>query len=325
MEKLNYNFGDIILANEAKPGMISLANETSFNQQFFSEPLTQYATGWTSEERTLENLLDFVAPQVNVSRKFQYKVANNSKEFLALEETEDIRAIGGEFKRIEARGDIVQSRTYSKGLATIIDLDEEDAEEGLEERKVAWLRKILLRMEIRRAITLLSGAASNKAVTWGGQNGSDPDMDLAEMLLTGGDASGIDPNRILMGKAAWQKRVRALRGMDSAGGFASAAMTPEALAGFLAADSVYVNKERFQQGNAKVNLAGSNVVLGFAADAGVSKDDPSNIKRFVSSQEGGQFRVYRQELTSHLILISVSHYSNIALTSNLGLRKLTVS
>lgn len=326
MDKMTYSFENFGLVNElAKGGQLALANETSFNDQFFSEPLTQYAVGWTSEQRALEKLLDFVAPQVSVSRKFQYKVANNAKEFLALEETEDIRAIGGEFKHIETHGDIVQSRTFSKGLATLIDLDEEDAEEGLEERKVAWLRKILLRMEIRRAITLLSSSATNKAVTWGGQNGTDPDMDLAEMLLSGGDNSGIDPNCILMGKAAWQKRVRALRGMDNAGGFASAAMTPEALAGFLAADTVYVNKERFQSGDAKVNLAGSNVVLGFMAEAGMSKDDPSNIKRFVSSQKGGAFRVYRQELTSHLVLISVSHYSNIVLTSNLGLRKLTVS
>lgn len=328
MSKITYDFAgeNFQLVNDLKTGgQIALANEASFNAQFLSEPLTQYAVGWTSDNRALEKLLDFVAPQVPVSRKFQYKTANNAKEFLALEESEDIRAMGGEFKRIEARGDIVNARTYSKGLATLIDLDEEDAEEGLEERKVAWLRKILLRMEIRRAITLLSTSATNANKTWGGGGGTDPDMDLTEMLLAGGDSSGIDPNRILMGKAAWQKRVRALRGMDNAGGFASAAMTPEALAGFLAADEVMVNKERFQSGSSKANLAGSNIVLGFMAEAGQSKDDPSNIKRFVSSQDGGPFRVYRQELTSHLILISVSHYSNIVLTSNLGLRKLTIS
>lgn len=325
MKKIGYSFDGLSLANEAKPGQVALANETAFNQQFFSEPLTQYAVGWTSEQKVLENLLDFIAPQVSVSRKFQYKVANNAKEFLALEETEDVRAIGGEFKRIEARGDIVQSRTYSKGLSTIIDLDEEDAEDGLEERKVAWLRKILLRMEIRRAIALLSASATNKAVTWGGASGSDPDMDLADMLLTGGDASGIDPNRILMGKSAWQTRLVALRAKDTAGAFASAGMTPDALAGFLACDSVYVNKERFQSGGEKANLVGSDTVIGFMAEAGMGKDDPSNIKRFVSSQDGGAFRVYRHELTSHLIQISVSHYSNIVLTSNLGLRKLTVT
>ncbi len=325
MGKMGYSFDGLGLANGAKPGMVALANETAFNDQFFSDPLTQYAVGWTSDQRALENLLDFVAPPVTVSRKFQYKVANNAKGFLALEETEDIRAIGGEFKRIEARGDIVQSRTYSKGLSTIIDLDEEDAEEGLEERKVAWLRKILLRMEIRRAIALLSGSASNGAVTWGGANGSDPDMDLADMLLAGGDGSGIDPNRILMGKAAWQTRLVALRAKNTAGAFASAGMTPEALAGFLACDSVYVNRERFQSGGSKANLVGPNVVLGFMAEAGMGKDDPSNIKRFVSSQDGGAFRVYRQELTSHLVQISVSHYSNVVLTSNLGLRKLTVT
>lgn len=350
MNKIAYDFGDISLvnSNDLRGGQIALANESAFNQQFFSDKLTQYAVGWESDQRKLETLLDFVAPSVTVSRKFQYKVANNAKAFLALEETEDIRAIGGEFKRIEARGDIVQARTYNKGLSTIIDLDEEDAEEGLEERKVAWLRKILLRMEIRRAIAALSagatytgkttsegkddknwsnpacttttsGTASNSKIAW-----SDPDMDLADLLLSGGDNSGIDPNRILMGKAAWQSRVRGLRAKDTAGAFASAAMTPAQLADFLACDEVFVNKERFQTGSTKQNLVGPNVVLAFMANPGMSKDDPSNIKRFVSSQEGGQFRVYRQELTSHLVQISVSHYSNIVLTSNLGLRKIAV-
>ncbi len=353
-KKITYDFAgeSFHLVNELKlGGQIAIANETSFNAQFLSEPLTQYAVGWTSEQRELEKLLDFVAPQVNVSRKFQYKTANNAKEFLALEETEDIRALGGEFKRIEARGDIVQARTFNKGLATLIDLDEEDAEDGLEERKVAWLRKILLRMEIRRAIALLSsgatytakagtspyagndqknwskpattsdtsGTASASTIAW-----SDPDMDLAAVLLSGGDSSGLDPNRILMGKKAWQARVLGLRSKDTAGAFASAGFTKEQLADFLACDEVFVNKERFQSGSSKANLVGDNLVLAFNAQAGMSKDDPSNIKRFVSSQEGGAFRVYRQELTSHLILISVSHYSNIVLTSDLGLRKLMV-
>ena len=77
------------------PGQLYLANEARFNSAFFSEPLTAYATGW-KDPNNLEALLDFVAPPVQVGRRFEFKRADNAEAFYS--DTDDLRAPGGEFK-----------------------------------------------------------------------------------------------------------------------------------------------------------------------------------------------------------------------------------
>src|SRR4051812_7605082 len=81
-----------------QPGEVYLANESRFNAAFFSEPLTVYATGWR-DPNNLEALLDFLAPPVQVGRRFEYKKADNTEAFLS--EADDQRAIGADFKRVE--------------------------------------------------------------------------------------------------------------------------------------------------------------------------------------------------------------------------------
>ena len=66
--------------------------------------------------------------------------------------------------------------------------------------------------------------------------------------------------------------------------------------------------------------------LSFFAEDGVGPDDPSHAKRFWTAVEGGgKYRVYEQQMSAKLIDLTVEHYSNVSLTSTLGLRKLTVS
>jgi hypothetical protein len=55
------------------------------------------------------------------------------------------------------------------------------------------------------------------------------------------------------------------------------------------------------------------------------KDEPANIKRFVTPIDGGStFRVYSDE-HSKFTDLTVEHYSNVVLTSKEGIRKLSVS
>ena len=67
-------------------------------------------------------------------------------------------------------------------------------------------------------------------------------------------------------------------------------------------------------------------MLAFNAYAGATPEDPSNIKRFWSPEFGGdEWAVWVQDKSSHLKWITVSHKSNIILTSSLGVQKLTVT
>jgi hypothetical protein len=61
----------------------------------------------------------------------------------------------------------------------------------------------------------------------------------------------------------------------------------------------------------------------------VDTEDPSHIKRFVSSfsaeQGGGFVRVYMQQISSKLVALTVEHYSKIIVTYSAGIRKWTIS
>jgi hypothetical protein len=56
----------------------------------------------------------------------------------------------------------------------------------------------------------------------------------------------------------------------------------------------------------------------------VGKDDPSNVKRFWTPTSAGVVAVYREEFPKY-VDITVEHYSNIVVTSTLGIEMLTIS
>jgi len=300
-------------------GQICLANEERFTAAHFSEPLTAFATGWTDPEN-IWGTLDAMFPGIEVSRRFEYKKALNAEAFLS--ETDDVRAIGSPFKRVEYKGESATDRTLNKGLT--IRLDRDDMVPGQEERDVARLLGRLGRNDLRRGVALVVANASNTAKTWDTSDGKDPDQDVIADLITGGDARGIGSNLVVYGETAWQKRALSHRAQDTAGGFASASLTPEALAQLLGVERVLISRERYQSSSsAKSKIVGAYVLMYFAQQ-NQSKDDPSNVKRFYTPTEAGRFRVYREEHAKY-IDISVEHYSNIAVPSTLGVRMFTVS
>jgi hypothetical protein len=304
-------------------GQVALANETRFNESYFNQPLTAYAVGWR-DPSDIQATLDFVAPRVAVPRYFTYAEFINAEEFYS--ESDDLRAIGSDFKRVEFTSKKTTAKTDNRGLTMRVDLDEVVDKTGWQEAYTAKLMRRLLRNELRRAITLISNAATNTAKTWDTTAGKDPDQDVRTDLLAATTASGIRPNRVLYGDTAFDKRNISHRAQNNAGGYASAALTPEQLAGYLGVDRVMVSKERYQSAAATKTEVVNNLVLEFYATDGMDTEDPSNIKRFVTPSGGaGPFRVYSQQVTSKLYDISVEHYSLIKVTSTLGVRKLTVS
>ena len=307
------------------PDIIYVANEGRFTSSFYSEPLSTYAVGWRDPEN-IEGTLEFVAPAVETQRRFEFKKFANAEEFLS--ETDDVRTPHADFKRVEFTGTSVNEKTLNKGLTVVVDLDDgpNPTFRNWEDNYTAKLMRRLYRNELRRAITLLSAAATNTAKTWDTTAGKDPDMDVIADLITATNSSGIRPNRVLYGDTAWQKRALAHRAQTSAGGFASSSLTPEAVASILGVDRVGISKERYQSAAATKSQIVNNLVLMYNAMSGAGVEDPSNIKRFVSPCINGQrVRVFRQELNAKLVAITVEHYSNIVVTSTLGIRQQTIS
>ncbi len=305
------------------PGQVCLANEARFSAAFFSEPLTQYAAGWREPNR-LEDLLDFVAPPVQVGRRFEYKRADNNEAFLS--DVDDARAFGSDFKRVEYRGSSVNEKTLNRGLTIRVDLDSAGEMPNWRELHISRLLQRLVRSELRRAFDQLVNNAANVNKSWDSSAGKDPDQDILTELIAAVDAAGVRPNRIVFGDVAWNKRLIAHRAQATAGGFASSALTPDQLAGFLGVESVRISRERYQSAAAAKSKIVPDVVLLFYGLDGITTDDATHAKRFWSAVEGGgKFRVYEHQISSKLVDLTVEHYSNVLITSSVGLRKLSIA
>ena len=234
-----------------------------------------------------------------------------------------MRAIGAEFKRVSYAGESVNEKTINKGLTIRVDHDEVSGDDW-QERYVQMLMQRLLRNELRRAVKALEtiAASDNSAKSWNA--GANPDADIRNMLMLAADQSGVRPNRLLFGESAWDLRMTSLESQNSAVAFKGAAMAKDELAGKFMLDGCEVLSSRYQSAPATKSKILADAVFAFFAQNTISKDEPSNLKRFYTpTEEGGAFRVYCDEHAKYTD-ITVEHYSSIVATSALGVRKLTV-
>lgn len=313
------NFDTVPGLDELPSGKIHAYND-AVSDTHYSEALTGYAVGWKDPE-SMDVLLDTFAPVVPVARRFEYREFVNTEEFLI--DTDDERFPGSSFKEVRRTSKMTTGKTANRGLRVVLDRDEIDEMPGAEEVWTGWLLRRLVRSELVRAIALLDAASTNAAKTWG--NVANPDADLRAAGQLAANASGLMPNTVVFGDASWNLRMDSYEAQDTPFAGLHAGYTPERLAAYLMMDNVRINRARYQlSAAAKAEVLGSKVYL-YLASQGLTTEDPSNIKRFVSAVAGGRHRVYRQELDSKRIAITVEHYSQTKITSTLGIRKITAS
>ena len=331
-EKYMANIAEGILPSQGEnnvPGQIYMANASRFIEDTFSEPLTAYSVNWT-DGAGLKDTLEFLAPMVPASRRFEFMRFNNAEAFMS--EFDDIRAIGQNFKMIEYSSEKVLQKTLNKGLMVRVDEENVEDQPNWRERYTGMIMNRLTRNELRRATAMLIAAGTSTAKTWS-SGAVDPDQDLLDAVeafagSTGVNGAGIHPNRAVIGSSAWAKRRKGYALQNVAGAYAGVPKTPAELAETVLLEEVLISRERYQSANAtpaKSQIVGNYAVV-FLARKGMSLDDPSTIKRFVSATNGGTpFRVYEQRINAHTVEISVEHYSNIIVTSTLGVQTLAIS
>lgn len=299
-------------------GQICAANEARFTSTHYSEPLTAYTTGWRDPEN-LDVLIEDLFPAVRVGRRFEFKAATNAEAFLS--EADDTRAIGSAFKRVEYKGSTVNDKTLNKGLTIRVDHDDEVGDDW-RQRYTDLLMQRLLRNDLRRGIAIVDAAATNAAKTW--NSSSNPDGDVRTALKAGTETVGMRGNVALYGEAAFDLRLDVYEAQDTPYAGRAAGMTLDQLAQKYMVDKVRVVKARYQSSASAKTAIVPSVVYTYIAIPGATKDDPTNVKRFVTPTASGKFRVYVME-HEKFTDISVEHYSNIVATSSLGVRKLTCS
>ena len=292
------------------------ATEAQFNQNNYSEVLTAFTRDWKDNEG-LEALLNFIAPKVPVARRFEYKQTPADQIFCS--EIDDERASGSGFKHIRFSGDAVQAKTLNKGLTIRVDADDIVGDDW-QIRYVHLLMKRLFRNELRRAIKALKENANVIEKAWNDE--SQPDVDVRQILLNMTKENGFAPNRLLFGELAWYLRQDCYALQDNAGARISSEMSREGLAEKLLVEDVKLLKK--QNLGLQGNEITGNEIFAFYAQNGLLKDEPSNIKRFVTpNNDGGLFRVYMEEHTK-FVDITVEHYSNIVVTSEAHIAQINV-
>ena len=306
-----------------KHGVVTEINADLLTEGTYREALTTYAVGY--RQGSFEADLEVLAPGVQVARRFDYKTHTNAEQFYT-ELSDDLRAPGADFKQVEYTSDEVSAKTANRGLMVSVDADQVNDDPNWEQRYTAMLTQRLVLNKLRRAITLLAAAATNTAKTWDTTAGKDPDQDVLSDLVTGHTASGVRPNRVAYGPTAWSKRILAHRAQNTAGGYASAGLTADQVAAFLAVDQVLVCQARYATSASAKAEALSNLVLMFNAMAGATTEDPSNVKGFWSPCDNGQrLMVHRWDVGAKKMCLAVEHYELLKVTSTLGVRKFTVS
>lgn len=305
------------------PGQIALAHEAAFNAAFLSVGLTGYAVGFPGTA-DLQAELDMLAPAVTVSDLFEYRVEDNAEAFLTETDDSDVRSVGAEFKTVRVTGTKVTASLKHKGLTKRLDVRQIAADPMAKEKAVASLKARLLRAEIYRAAAMLYAAVTPGSKTWAtGDGDTDPDTDVLEAIADRLTTAGVLPNRVMYSTGAWIKRVKGLRMMDTAGGFANAGFGEQQLADFLGVDKVMRSRSArtVSAAGAKAAIVGANRVYVYNAQDQIGPEDPSNIKRFVK----GAFEVFEQQVSSATVDITVAHLSLVSVTSTLGIAALDVA
>jgi len=309
--------------NDLEHGQILLANDSRFNQSFFSQGLTDFAVGgWNNLDLNREVEAIFGRP-VAVPRRFSHKVWDNAEAFLS-DPDEDSRAIGGDFKSVRLTTTEVERKTLNRGLIYVLDTDE-ITDLTMEEQSAAlYLTNRLLLNSIRRGVALIDAAGINTARTW--NSSANPDSDLRTSLRTAADVSGLRPNNQIFGDAAWDIRWGSYAAQATAGAFGGVPLTPESLAAQLGLERVFISKARYSSAAAVRTGIVANKIWSYYTSMSGRREDPSNIKRFYTpTLGGGPIRVFRQQVSEKKIVVGVEHYELIAVTYSSGIREETIS
>ena len=304
-------------------GRMTTANESLFDQTHYSEPMTNYAVGWTDEEG-YDALVEFLAPSFPAPGElFEYLSFDNAEEFLSDETIDDLRAIDADFKTVDYTQQMNTGKIANRGLRVELDWDRIKNDPIWQQRWTGRILRRLKRNQARRAAALMIASATSDALTWNADS-TQPDIDVANQKILSANATGIKPNRLLYGESAWQVRITAYGLSNSLSAAAGLARDINGVGALLQMQAM-IDAGRFQNGGTKSQIIGSNILL-FTGMAGAQPEDPTNLKlAWTNCQTGMRFGVYVRQISVKKWEIVVEHYELLFAASVLGVLVLPVS
>ena len=104
-------------------GQIYVANDSRFTAGAYNQALTTFAVGGWNNTGLERELMLYTGAPVMVSKRFSYKVWTNA-EALKSDLTDDIRAVGGDFKEVRLGNTEVSTQVANRGLIMVLDKDD---------------------------------------------------------------------------------------------------------------------------------------------------------------------------------------------------------
>jgi hypothetical protein len=305
-------------------GMITTANASLFSEAFFSEPNTIYALGWP-DPHGYDAAAEFLAPPLDgiTGQLYEHIEYPNSEAFLSDDLVDDLRPIGGDFKTVDYSQSKNRREIPNRGLRIVLDWDRIRTRPTWQQHYTGLLMSRLKRNAWRRKVALALAAGTPVSIVWDPAGAADPDLDLANQAKLAGDASGINPNRVLWGQAARLLRYATYGATNTAKAMAGRSLSAEEASAKVGLAAM-VDESRYQTGATKTSIVGSKLVLFNAYST--SGEDPSNFKSAIgATSQGGRYAVYVRQLSVKFWEIVVECYETEFCATTLGCRTLTVS
>lgn len=272
----------------------------------FNGRLTSYAAG-IAQNPTRDGLADFIAPRVPTGVSNGQFKRYDGKNTMQVYET--LRALGGEARRIEFAADDPFYNCKPHALEAAIDDAERDsagdvsgAQEALEENKVSTLvssAKLAREMRVQALVDGLTPVAD--VGVWSDAT-KDPIKEIDDQIAAITTRTGMMPNRIGIGLAAWiviRHHPKVLARQPGAGNIG---VSLSQFAGMLANPSIEVkigilsrDTKKFGAAKSATNIFGAKVLVFIGSDSPTIYD-PSFAKTFTTTRTSiDQVSMYRDD------------------------------
>lgn len=296
----------------------------------FSETLKNYAFGVAQDVKT--TLADFIAPRVPVGMgSGQFKKFDEKNDFQVYDTS---RAVGGPATRMEFNADDEYFNCVANALeATIDDQEREkagDAQTALEEAKVRTLVINAALAREKKVFDLIKSGVS-VASTWTSSGSADP-IDLIDAEIEAiANATGLLPNRMVIGLGAWRKIKNHAEVLKRQSGTSNKGVSLDVFAGMLLNPMIDIrvgvmSYDAAKMGKAanKQNVVGSEIFI-FHGNDNPTQYDPGFAKTFsIGANSVEDVRMYREEKVRSDIL-AVDWSEDVKVISTLCAKRIQVA
>ncbi len=297
------------------------------------ETLKQYAYGVAQDVKSA--LADFIAPRVPVGVGTGMFKKFDDKNAFQLYDT--ARAVGGPATRIEFSADDGTFNCEANALEVPVDDQERakagDSQSALEEAKTRTLVINASLAREKRVFDLIKAnvAAAASKGAWSSNANANPIDEIDEMIEAIATATGLMPNRMVIGLGAWRTLKNHAKVIERLNGAAEKSVSLDVFAGMLLNPQIdirvgilSIDANKTGKAAAKSNIVGSEIFL-FHGNDNPTQYDPGFAKTFsISSNSVESVRMYREERNRSDIL-AVDWSEDVQVVSSICAKRITVS